>query len=96
MSHCLPPHGRHGICYGCGEPVRNDEVDPKWYRKPHITVEFSLKEHVGSVGQLHNDHYNLVVHNIDCLKKVDWTVVKADILWSEKELMQREDNDIGV
>lgn len=95
MSVCLP-HGNSGICYGCGKPVRDEKIDPKWYKKPFITVEFSLKEHIGSYGQLHNDHYNLAVHNIECLKKVDWNVVKADILWSEKVLMKREDDDIGV
>lgn len=99
MSMCLPPHGKSGNCYGCGKPVCDGGIDPEWYKKGHITVNITLgARKMDGSNETINPNYNFTVHSIECMKKVDWEQVKADLLECERRLMhsKRENDDIGV
>ena len=87
MSSCL--NSSNGIkCHGCGKEVHEAKV---LKHKGYITVNFALKErHMdsGKSEDICTPLYNLTVCGIDCLKKVDWKKVYAEIMRSEREDMK--------
>jgi hypothetical protein len=100
MSCCIPINGKHLICLGCGEPVADSTVDPKWHKKRHVTVGLTLDERPmdGSPEWMHNPHYQFTVHSIECMQKVDWNKVKEAILEAENKLSRQNKaiEDVGV
>ena len=87
MSSCL--NSANGImCHGCGKEVHESKVMKS---KGYITVNFTLKERHMDSGESSDTctpSYNLTVCGIECLKKVNWDKVFAEIKRHEKELME--------